>query len=214
MNATAEHILGRIKLGEKTLFGFSTDTVMFLSILIAVNIQLILGSISSSLIYFPSAVGNGEWWRVFTHPFVHVTWYHFLLDAGAFMIIYAGLEDKRILNRLMYVFACGGGSLGAVLLFSPSVNTQGLCGISGIAHGLMAISALEMMQSKNNFKIGIGCLVVLSAKCVYEIITGDVFFAFLHFSLCGSPLVACHAGGVVGGVASFLLMRQKPFAKR
>jgi len=25
--------------------------------------------------FLPAAVRDGEWWRVFTHPFIHVTWF-------------------------------------------------------------------------------------------------------------------------------------------
>jgi len=25
--------------------------------------------------FLPAAVREGEWWRVFTHPFIHVTWF-------------------------------------------------------------------------------------------------------------------------------------------
>jgi hypothetical protein len=38
------------------------------------------------------------------------------------------------------VVGCGGGSLGLSLLTSEVIQSRGLCGLSGIAHGLMGVS--------------------------------------------------------------------------
>ncbi len=185
----------------------SVDILIFLGIITVLNMHLFgLGS-GRVFIFSPQAFESGQWWRLFTHPFVHVTWYHLVLDAGAFMVLYKGLEVKKTVIRIMYVMICGAGSLGATLLFCPAVNFQGLCGISGIAHGIMAVSALEMIQKKETFRIGIYSLGILIFKCIYEVMVGDVLFSFLQFGLCGSPLVTCHAGGVAGGIMSFYLFQ-------
>lgn len=187
--------------------GLSLDVVIFCGILAVLNPHLFgLGS-GRIFVFSPPAFEAGQWWRLFTHPFVHVTWYHLFLDAGAFLFLYMGLEKQKSIHRIMHVLVCGIGSLGATLLFCPAVKSQGLCGISGIAHGLMAVSALEMMQRSSNFRVGLISLTLLIAKCIYEVIVGDVLFSFLQFGLCGSPLVACHAGGVTGGILSFYLIK-------
>jgi len=100
---------------------------------------------------------------------------------------------------------CGCTSLTATLFASPLVYTQGLCGLSGIGHGLMAFSGLEMMRDGSNRNTGvvIGMLVVV--KSIYEAAAGTVLFAFFHRGMCGVPLAACHAGGVLGGIVSFFL---------
>ncbi len=68
------------------------DTLVLLIIVLIFNAHLIgLGS-GISNIFILSAVKHGQWWRLLTHPFVHVTWYHLLLDAGAFFILYADLK--------------------------------------------------------------------------------------------------------------------------
>ncbi len=187
--------------------GFSLDVLVFCAVLIALNPHLFGFGRGRWFIFSPSAFESGQWWRLFTHPFVHVTWYHLFLDAGAFLFLYMGLEKQKSIHRIMHVIACGIGSLGLTLLFCPAVNSQGLCGISGIAHGLMAVSALEMMQSSGNYRVGLISLAILISKCIYEVIVGDVLFSFLQFGLCGSPLVACHAGGVIGGVFSFFAVK-------
>ncbi len=187
--------------------GFTLDVMILAGLIILLNLHLLGKGVIHSLIFLPSAVEAGEWWRLFSHPFVHITWYHLFLDAGAFLLLYAGLEDKKIFYRLMHVLICGAFSLSAAWIFSTAINQIGLCGLSGIAHGLMSVSALEMMRAASkdrfNFKIGIVCLAMVISKSIYEIIIGDTLFSFLQFGLCGTPLVACHAGGVIGGIISF-----------
>ncbi len=118
------------------------DILLFLGLLVFANTHMLMGNFHESLIFMPSKFASGEWWRLFTFPFVHAGWYHLLLDAGAFFMLYTGLEEKRISRKIFYVVICGAGSLTAVLLFSPMIYTIGLSGLSGIGHGLMAISDL------------------------------------------------------------------------
>lgn len=146
-----------------------------------------------NLLYFsPTAVADGQWWRVLTHPFVHVSWYHLLLDGTAFLLLYQSLRGPR----LAYVAASAAGSLLAACWFWPAIGATGLCGLSGVAHGLMAVSALELIQRRE--RLGWVCLVAVVAKSVWEAATGTVFFTWLHFGLMGAPVAVCHAGGVVG----------------
>lgn len=154
------------------------------------------------LFYFsPGAVAAGQWWRVVTHPFVHVSWYHLLLDGTAVLLLYHGLER----HRLWYVAATGAGSLLASLWFWPAIGTTGLCGLSGIAHGLMAVTALESIRHGDRF--GWGCLALVAGKCVWEGFTGHVMFEALHFGMMGTPVAVCHLGGVLGGMTMFCVQR-------
>jgi rhomboid family GlyGly-CTERM serine protease len=109
--------------------------------------SVLFGSPSGTMMFRSDAVAAGEWWRLLTHPFVHVTWYHLLLDASAFFLLYHGLLERKISRRLLFVVAGAVGSLGLSWLAAPAITTQGLCGLSGIAHGLMAVSAVEMMRT-------------------------------------------------------------------
>src|SRR5215475_5684604 len=130
------------------------------------------------MMFQPDAVRAGEWWRLLTHPFVHVTWYHLLLDGLAFFILYQSLQEPRGSLRLLYVLASAFGSL----LFSWSSGT-GLCGLSGVAHGLMAVSSIEVISkgpaAERLMGLATFCLVV--SKAAFEAITGHMFFGFLDF---------------------------------
>jgi len=187
------------------LFRMPFDLALLLGMIALCNLHLMTGESGGALIFSWDRVTAGEWHRLATHPFVHVSWYHFLLDAGAFLLLYTGLNERRPIKRLLTVGICGFCGLLAPLLFSPDIYSQGLCGLSGMAHGLMAFSGLEMMRDKSTAKIGFCCLAIVVAKSIYEAATGTVFFSFLLFGLCGIPIAVCHAGGVLGGLVSFLL---------
>ena len=180
-------------------------TLMLVTALL--NLHLIGLTFKSIPVFFPAAVSAGEWWRIFTHPFVHVSWYHLGLDAGAFFILYTGLKSFGMHQRLLALCLCVAGSLLAAIWFVDNIDTIGLCGLSGAAHGLMALSGLEMIQLKKFRSItGIGSVVAVTLKSIVEFVNGQVVFDFMHMGLCGTPLAACHLGGVLGGVSAFLLL--------
>ncbi len=185
------------------------ETWMFVVLLALLNCAALLGSLGGAMIFLPEAVYQGEWWRLFTHPFVHVTWYHLLLDGAAFLILYDSLLEKSLGRRRSYIIAGGVGSLAIAWLAAPSISTNGLCGLSGIAHGLMAVSALEMIallpQKSVERRIGFVTLALVIGKAALEALTGRMFFTFLHFGLMGAPVAVSHAGGVLGGLLAFLL---------
>ncbi|MGA1871184.1 MAG: rhombosortase [bacterium] len=182
------------------------DICIFVVLLALCNIHVLTGKFPFSLIFIPSAFGAGKWWQFITHPFVHVSLYHLLLDAGAFLMLYESFNDTNVIKKMCYVIACALGSVGTALVVSPIIYTQGLCGLSGIAHGLMAISGLEMMQSKENARLGAVFFLLVVVKSMYEIISGTVLFSFMHMGLCGTPVAACHTGGVLAGIISYLVL--------
>ena len=185
------------------------ETWGFVAVLLIANFMLLLGRICEPLIFFPSQWISGDWWRALTFPFVHVSWYHLLMDAGAFLFLYHSLQEPSMRRRLLTVAACAAGSLGVSLLVSPLDN--GLCGLSGVAHGLMAVSALEIMKSSDKTlrNAGIICFLAVALKSIYEACAGTIAFDFLHFGPVGKAVAVCHAGGVLGGVFAYGFCRRK-----
>jgi rhomboid family GlyGly-CTERM serine protease len=159
-----------------------------------------------SFLFLPHAVGSGQWWRLLTFPFVHVSWYHLVLDVGAFVYLYSSIQQNTF-DRLVHVIISGSFSLAAAFILSPAINDMGLCGLSGIDHGLLTVTSLVMIMNKENRLIGCMCLALVLLKSTYEMIAGDVFFSSVHLGLCGKPLVACHMGGVLGGMVSYCIYR-------
>ena len=189
---------------QTTVLGM--DIFILFGLLIIFNIPLMKGHFSSSLIYLPGAFMSGQWWRIFTHIFVHLSWYHLFLDGCAFFLLYMGLEEKRISRKVLYMTTCGLSSLIIATISSDLIDSIGICGLSGVAHGLMAISSMEMMTCKENFRMGVTCFTAVVSKSIYEAVAGDVLFSFMHLGLCGSPVAVSHAGGVLGGIVTFLIL--------
>lgn len=186
------------------------EIILFAILILLFNAPVLFGGFWSSMIFQPAAVRSGEWWRLLTHPFVHLTWYHLLLDGTAFLSLYWSIVERRISIRLAYVVAAGAGSLIASWFASPSISTNGLCGLSGIAHGLMAISAVEMLDGeKMERRIGWVTLISVVGKAGFEAVTGKMFFGFLDFGMLGSPVAVSHAGGVFGALIAILLLAKK-----
>src|SRR5712691_7762767 len=61
-------------------------------ILLVLNWPLLQGRCNTAMIFLPGPVREGDWWRLLSHPFVHVTWYHLLVDGTAFFLLYKDLQ--------------------------------------------------------------------------------------------------------------------------
>ena len=128
----------------------NADLHLLTAAILLVNLPLWMGGSAAGLFAFlPGLVAQGEWWRVFTHLFAHISFYHLLLDAGAFLMLYHGLRDVVPVGGRLGL--CAGAAIGSLALasLSPSFVLQGLCGLSGTAHGLMAVSGLLTARSED-----------------------------------------------------------------
>src|SRR6266566_4715455 len=154
------------------------EFLLFLGLLLGFNFPVLFGNCWGSLMFQSEAVAEGEWWRLVTYPFVHVTWYHLLLDGAAFLTLYHSLLETRLLKRLTYVLAGAAGSLVFSWMSSDNL-VHGLCGLSGIAHGLMAVSAVEMISDKSSDRaarrVGWISFVLVVLKAAFEAVTGRMF---------------------------------------
>lgn len=181
----------------------------FAGLLALLNLPLLGGSPAVSLMLLPGHVLDGEWWRLLTHPFVHVSWYHLLMDSAGFLLVYFGLVESSRARRLGYVLATTIGSVLVTLWAAPVVWTAGLCGISAIAHGLTVVSGLEMITGARQRTLRLAgwiCFLSTVVKCAVETILGGVLLAAWHFGSVGMPVVCCHAGGVVGALVAWLAL--------
>jgi rhomboid family GlyGly-CTERM serine protease len=177
-------------------------------VLIAANVSLLGGSVNDGLVYLPQAVASGQFYRLLTHPFVHVSVYHLLIDGLAFFLLYWQMEEKSLIKRMACLLGIHVSVLAAVTFFSPLTATLGYCGLSGIDHGLMALWCLEQLVQKDPLrtKTALITLGILIGKSVYEMLTGTMLFASFHPGSIGTPIVVSHAGGILGAFVVFVLL--------
>jgi membrane associated rhomboid family serine protease len=174
----------------------SWDLLAVAGLLIATNLHLLGVGPEASAYAF--GANTWPWLALLTHSFVHVSWYHLLLDAGAFFTLYPLCGDSP-LRRLPILAACAAGALAGAML-NPSLAASGFCGLSGIDHGLMAFTALRLLGERGQRTIGAAVLAVVSLKVFAELGTGGVILASLHIGDVGQPNVWSHAGGVLAAI--------------
>jgi rhomboid family GlyGly-CTERM serine protease len=206
----------RAAAGKASRTGWRAELWIFLILLLLFNLPILRGTAATAYIFLPGAVQQGEWWRLLTHPFVHVSWYHLLLDASAFLMLYHGLSEPGFFRRITYVLGSVAGSVLCAWGLAPNVAAHGLCGLSGAAHGLMAISSVELMlayglNSKPG-RMGLYSFLIVVGKAAMEGWTGHLFFEWLHFGLLGDPIAVSHGGGVASGLLVFLALKAIPRA--
>src|SRR5262249_16714198 len=71
------------------------------------------------------------------------------------------------------------------------IAVKGLCGLSGVAHGLMAVCALDLMaQGEDQLvrRVGMGSFVLLLSKCLIEVLPAK---CFLPSSTLASSVIRC-----------------------
>jgi rhomboid family GlyGly-CTERM serine protease len=192
---------------KKEIFGIA----LLLSLL---NLPVLFGEFSRTFILQPNELLAGEWWRLLTFPWVHISMYHLALDASAFIFLYQTLRAGFKI-RLQHLLLCILGSGVVPLLLDPRLATIGLCGLSGVAHGLMLICALEAASESDKAQrlVAASMFLVVLGKTIFEQITGDVMFAAHHLGNVGTPIASCHFGGLIGALLSFVLANWMPKLK-
>lgn len=185
------------------------EFIAWLTVIALVNLPLLTGDFSDRYVFYVDRVVAGEWWRVLTFPIVHVSLYHLLLDALAFLWLWYEMRDLPALRRWSVLSACWGMSLIMPLLLSNQVGVHGLSGLSGIGHGLFVFYALDCARrakaSKDRllYQVSLALVAGLIVKSGLETFAGQLFFSGLHFGPIGVPIVETHLGGVVGGLMAY-----------
>jgi rhomboid family GlyGly-CTERM serine protease len=189
------------------------EWLLFGTLLLAANAGLFSGTPKADWLLVPSAVAQGQWWRLLLHPWVHVSAYHLLLDASAFLCLFFMLDRTRLGERWFILAAAWAGQLLAVWWGEPRLEALGLCGLSGTAHGLFAAVCVQWCRQPERRTAGTVLLLGLIAKSIWEALAGQAFLASWHIGPVGNPLTLCHAGGVLAGFAAGLSCNFKLFFK-
>lgn len=176
--------------------------------LAAANLHLFTGGpLPQALLLEPEGVLQGQWWRLLTHPFVHVSWYHLVLDATATLLLLRWLASASFWLRVMIVLGAWLGSLIGAWLVLPGYQVSGFCGLSGIAHGLMLAGGWLLWRRADQRATqltGLFSIVIISSKCALEL-SDLALLGAVHLGDVGQPIVASHAGGAAGALAVLFL---------
>lgn len=130
---------------------------------------------------------GGEWWRLFTAPFLHGNLIHFLMNAAALLYLGKRLEVFARWPHLALVFlfsASIGGEASARFLSTPSVGASG--GLMGWLGFLMVFETLHKGLVPRRARRRLAAGVALTA------LIGLIGYKFIDN--------AAHAGGLIAGM--------------
>lgn len=130
---------------------------------------------------------NGDWWRLFTAPFLHGNLVHFLMNASALLYLGKRLEVFARWPHLPLVFlfaAVAGGEASARFVSTPSVGASG--GLMGWLGFLLVFETLhkQLVPSRARKRLVAG--LALTA------LIGIVGYHYIDN--------AAHAGGLLAGM--------------
>jgi membrane associated rhomboid family serine protease len=145
-------------------------------------------------ILVPSLVASGDWWRLLTSGFLHLSITHIGLNMLA--LYFVGLPLERVVGRwrflAIYLLSLLGGSV-TVMLFADS--TGGAVGASGAIFGLMG--ALVAVFLRFRYDLRQLMIVVVINLAITFVIPGISWQA--------------HVGGlIVGGIAGAAMVYPPP----
>lgn len=145
----------------------------------------------------PMVVASGQWWRVVTSGFLHLSVTHIALNMLALYFIGLGLE--RVLGAwrylALYLLSLLGGS-AAIMLFSPVESAS--AGASGAIFGLMGALLVTLKRLKLDMRQA-GLVIAINV--------------FATFAIPGISWQA-HLGGLVVGALVGAGLVYPPAAKR
>jgi membrane associated rhomboid family serine protease len=173
----------------------------FASFLALVNVILNLGSLDGG---GRVTIGNAglskgalfEWWRLFTAPFLHGHWLHWLMNASALAYLGKRVETFARWPHLAMVFLISawiGGEASA--RFTPVASVGASGGLMGLLGFLLVFETLHRTLVPESSRRRLLAGVVL---------TGVIGFLFRHFID-----NAAHLGGLIAGMvyAAFVFPR-------
>ena len=180
------------------------STLYAIGLIVAINFVAFLiaavsaGSLSNTTSSFevrdggllgPSVEDRGEWWRVITSGFLHISWEHFFSNMVALLLLGLLLGNALGAARFVVIYL---GSLVAgglfVLLFSPDSLTVGA---SGAVFGLAGAGLVVAWRQR---------------RFVFLFLVAAWAISNLVFTISTPGIsVAGHLGGLLGGALLGLL---------
>jgi rhomboid family GlyGly-CTERM serine protease len=144
----------------------------------------------------------GQWWRLFTAMWVHLSWQHWLADllAAVGLMLLIGREARA--GAMLAVLVASGVAVQLALCRVPSVGWYG--GLSGALHGLALWGGLRLLTGSGVSRVSgvVLCLGVLVKTWLEQSWLAPVVFdAQWGFGV----VRISHAAGALSGLVLWLL---------
>jgi rhomboid family GlyGly-CTERM serine protease len=173
-----------------------------IAVALAALAPIVFPALKAFLIYDREAILAGEWWRMFTGHWVHLSTAHAGFDVAALSIAGMIIESQRraVLARLVLISPWIISS--ALLFLEPHVNTY--FGLSGIAMATVIWLGVDGALETGPWKWCCwGVLAAAMAKIVFEMLTGQAAFVEVNNPDVRVSVTSHVAGALVGLVMRF-----------
>jgi membrane associated rhomboid family serine protease len=182
-------IVARGDLVTKILIGI--NVAIFLAALVGDGVAARLGLFYVSFFQGePIGVADGEWWRLLTAAFLHVSVFHLLLNMYALWILGQTLEP--VLGRwrftALYLISALGGSAVSLLALAPGTLSLGA---SGAVFGLFGALFVIMRRLGRDLS-GLVAVLAINVVLIF-LVSGIDWRAHLGGLITGSFLAAAFA---------------------
>lgn len=122
-------------------------------------------SVTQALSLKRSAIDNGEWWRIITSQFVHLSTNHTLMNATGYIILCFGFRKEVTATEEMITLFISTIGVGLGLYwFNPEIAWY--VGLSGAIYGLLVSNV--MIGAKKTPYLSAFFLFFVVTKIVYE----------------------------------------------
>lgn len=123
-----------------------------------------------ALRYDTAAIRAGEYWRLLSDNFVHLGWWHLLLnEMGVFVLVMLCPESLSWQVWVRRLLLIGVGMSAGLFFFVP--GTAYYVGCSGLIHGLFVLGLGRQVWVERDLIAG-GCLAYLIGKIGWEMYSG------------------------------------------
>ncbi|MCC5855315.1 MAG: rhombosortase [Idiomarina sp.] len=158
--------------------------------LLLVLIFVLPESLLFQLTYERSLILEGQWWRIISGQWVHLSWSHLLMNLLGILLMWFLFAEHAVGWRYVpVVIWIGAGANLGMLVTSPEIGYY--VGFSGVLYGMFAWGACHDIDRKVRF--GVGMLLGMSL-----LVTWDYFWGTPTSAL--DLAVAAHFYGVIAGV--------------
>ena len=175
----------------------------------SIILMLVLGLLepwSSRWLEFDrSLINQGQWWRLFTASWVHLSDNH-LLGNTAGMALFAYIAGPSLNNRLGIFLLAWCISVVGVGLYLYAGYLQRYVGMSGALHGLLLVA--PFLSPYYSRRMAWLFLLVIVGKCLWEQSPFYNDMALLDY-IGGRVETNSHLLGAISGIAFLAVMKWK-----
>jgi len=144
----------------------------------------------------------GQWWRLISGNFVHLSWEHLLMNLAGLVLIWILLSRLLTTTQWLIVILTGSLAVGLGLLaFNPQLDWY--VGLSGMLHGMFVVGLINNIRRgyRLEWLLLLGLVLKLLWEQVYGAMPGSTNLAG------GAVIVDAHLYGAIAGLLASVFIR-------